>query len=458
MSKFYEKSPGNEGYIKNMEVIAFHDCDRHYLFQTQLYKTKDGRYLLYGGCFKGTGVEIIDVTDPENPRTVQYMDVMDPEVYPYMSTPKVQVCDDLLIVSNGNCLPFLHGPAPENYKPAPGGVHIFSLKEDPEHPKKLSFWATGDTDNPGSGAHRFTYNGGKYMHLSATAPGFIGYIYRIVDISDPEHPVEAGRWWNPGQFLGNQTKATQDKEIHGWNGYDTYPGYLHYPYVDTDNDLAYLSCVGAGFKILDVSDPQVPQVLGEMPMTPPFSTKFGGALCHTFMPIHGTQYAVGFQEGERFWVMTPELQEHFGIQSMCGIEMFDVSDPTDPVMIAVFPYPEVPEDFPYKNFNYMGMEKPGPFGPHNIHEPMTHKPWIEDRSDRIYDCYFHAGLRVYDVSDPYVPKEIAYFIPPNPEELYFDLEMANKPFGTTEDCVVDDRGYIYVNTMHDGLYILKCLV
>ncbi|WP_277935411.1 hypothetical protein [Parablautia muri] len=50
--KFYAKSPGNEGYIKNMEVIGFHDCDRHYLFQTQLYKTQEGKYYLYGGCYK----------------------------------------------------------------------------------------------------------------------------------------------------------------------------------------------------------------------------------------------------------------------------------------------------------------------------------------------------------------------------------------------------------------------
>ena len=89
---------------------------------------------------------------------------------------------------------------------------------------------------------------------------------------------------------------------------------------------------------------------------------------------------------------------------------------------------------------------------------MTHKPWIEDRSDRVYDCYFHAGLRVYDFSDPYVPKEIAYFIPPNPEKLCFDVKMANKPLGTAEDLVVDDRGYIYLNALHDGVYILKCLV
>ena len=447
--KFYAKSPGNEGYIKNMEVVAYHDADNHYLFQSQLYKTADGRYYLYGGCFYGYGVEIVEVTDPAHPRHVQYMPVMDPEIYPYMSTPKIQIADDLMIVSNGNCLEFLHGPAPEKYTPAPGGVHIFSLKEDPENPKKLSFWATGDTDNPGAGVHRFTYNGGKYLHLSATAVGFKDFIYRIVDISDPTNPHEVGRWWNPGQFFGNQTKKTREKEWNGWQGYNTYPGFVHFPYVD--GDTAYLSCAGGGFKILDVSNPQWPQVIGEAKMTPPFATKFGGALCHTFMPIHGTKYAIGMQEGERQWTYNKNDFDKFGVQAMCGIEMFDISNPEDPVLISVFPYPEIPEDWPYKNFNDLGYGYPTSFGPHNLHEPMTGKPWLEDRSDRAYDCYFHAGLRVYDISDPYVPKEIAYFIPPNPE-------MPNKPLGTTEDLVVDDRGYIYVNAMHDGIYILKCLV
>ena len=457
--KFYAKSPGNEGYIKNMEVLSHHDCDNHYLFQSQLYKTKDGKYYLYGGCFFGYGVEILDVTDPANPRHVQYMPVMDPEIYPYMSTPKVQICDDLMIVANGNCLPFLHGPAPEHFEPAPGGIHIFSLKEDPEHPKKLSFWSTGDPENGrGAGVHRFTYNGGRYVHLAATASGFKDYIYRIVDISDPEHPVEAGRWWNPGQFFGNQTEKTRKKEWNGWQGYNTYPGFVHFPYAETDSNLVYISCAGAGFKILDISNPKVPQVMGECKMTPPFATKFGGALCHTFMPVHGTRYAVGMQEGERQWTYSKHEFDKFGVHAFCGIEAFDVSDPTDPVLISVFPYPEVPEGFPYKNFNQLGQEFPTSFGPHNLHEPMTHKTWIEDRSDRIYDCYFHAGLRVYDFSDPYVPKEIAYFIPPNPEKLCFDVPMNNKPLGTAEDLVVDDRGYIYLNALHDGVYILRCLV
>lgn len=70
----------------------------------------------------------------------------------------------------------------------------------------------------------------------------------------------------------------------------------------------------------------------------------------------------------------------------------------------------------------------------------------------------HAGMRVYDVSDPYCIKEIAYFIPPNPERLLFDIPIPGHMIATTEDCVVDDRGYIYMNTWHDGMYILRCLV
>ena len=41
-NKFYAKSPGNEGYIKNMEVISFHDLHEDNIFQMALYKTKEG--------------------------------------------------------------------------------------------------------------------------------------------------------------------------------------------------------------------------------------------------------------------------------------------------------------------------------------------------------------------------------------------------------------------------------
>ena len=69
-----------------------------------------------------------------------------------------------------------------------------------------------------------------------------------------------------------------------------------------------------------------------------------------------------------------------------------------------------------------------------------------------------AGLRIYDVSDPYYIKELAYFIPPNPNKKPEDSFFPGLPGprnAMTEDCCVDDRGYIYVTCFDDGFYVLK---
>jgi len=141
-------------------------------------------------------------------------------------------------------------------------------------------------------------------------------------------------------------------------------------------------------------------------------------------------------------------------QALNNLHMVDVSDPTNPVLIAEFPYPEVPEGFPYKNFQQLGLGVNGPFGPHNLHEPMSNKPWLEQRGDRVYCCYFHAGLRVYDVSDEFVPKELGFFIPPNQTR---PSTMPGPKLATTEDLCVDDRGNMFVMTSNDGMYVVRML-
>jgi hypothetical protein len=357
-----------------------------------------------------------------------------------------------MIVALGGGIPFLHGNKPGDKNI--GGLEIYSLA-DPENPKKLSHWDTGIEN--GIGVHRFAYNGGRYVYMPSECEGFLSNIIRILDIKDPEHPVEAGRWWAPEQFKNGRLKGSYSTAHEdGMN----LPGCHGCTLDGAHPDRLYTAYSAMGGVILDISNPANPTLTSALKMLPPFSGKLAGARAHTYLPLAGRDFAVLTNEGERFPFFNKEIlsQGPFkGAQPMNNLHMIDVSDITDQNLVAEFPYPEVPKGFPYPNFNTAGMNgAQGPFGPHNIHEPMG-KTWLDNDPNRVYCCYFHAGMRVYDVSDPYYIKELAYFIPPNPESLYFQLPVPGPMIATTEDCVVDDRGYIYMDTFHDGMYILRCL-
>jgi len=126
----------------------------------------------------------------------------------------------------------------------------------------------------------------------------------------------------------------------------------------------------------------------------------------------------------------------------------DISDETRPRMLSLFPLPEPPPQSELKNF----YDKAGRFGPHNHHHP-NHQACLEDRDDIAYLTYFNAGLRVYDIRDARMPKEFAYFVPPDPK-----TRIGIKPtrlVAQTEDVLVDRRGCIYISDKNHGIFILR---
>ncbi|MGA3105108.1 MAG: hypothetical protein ABSD53_11560 [Terriglobales bacterium] len=67
-------------------------------------------------------------------------------------------------------------------------------------------------------------------------------------------------------------------------------------------------------------------------------------------------------------------------------------------------------------------------------------------------AYFDAGLRCYEVGNPYRPEEVAYFIPPQGGDL--------AKFGTGDRTVSNvlvewDRKVIYA-AADTGIYVLSC--
>ena len=410
-----------KGVAKNMELIGYHDLEGKPGFQMAM-QVVDKKWYLYLGHFWHQGWSILDVTEPSNPKLMKF--VPGPGG---TETVKVQVADGIMIT---NLQKWIHFPGRPTDLPYEEGLYIWDVK-DPVNPKRLGHWKTGMSD----GTHRNYYNGGRYVHLAAAAPGFSGNIYRILDIADPTRPVEVGRWWLPEQWAAGGGKVTKPSfSLHG----PPYP----------KGDRAYLSYGDAGIVIVDISDIALPKLVGHLDVYPPLGSPIA---CHTVLPLTRRDLAIMSSEG-----IGPDIAEHvFGVKkpnplNFAGI--VDVSDEKNPTLISIFPVPEPPPGSPYKNFH----EKGGWFGPHNWHEPHNH-PDLEDRDDRVYLTYFNAGVRVYDISDPYLPREIAYYIPPNPKKRLGMLPLGDLVV-SSEDILVDKRGYVYVTDKNLGLHILRCTV
>jgi hypothetical protein len=88
--------------------------------------------------------------------------------------------------------------------------------------------------------------------------GYVGNIMVALDLADPAKPVEAGRWWVPGQWAAGGETPTWDGWAHR----------IHHS-LRYDNRL-YTSLWHGGFAILDVDDLSKPTFISGLDWSPPF--------------------------------------------------------------------------------------------------------------------------------------------------------------------------------------------
>ncbi len=400
--------PTGEHWSRNVDIAGYCALDGKPAFKLQVQE-RNGRWYLYVAHLWHYGWSIVDVTDPANVRPVRF--IPGPE---NTWTIQLQVADNKMICGLERIGEQGWGGDPA--KPNAEGIYIFDLT-DPENPEQVGHFATG-----GQGTHRNYYDGGRYVHLTAAAEGYSGRIYRIVDIADPSNPTEVGRWWVPGQWTaGGETGAAPDASLHGG------------PYVA--GDRAYLPYRSAGIVIVDISDYARPQFVSQLTVSPPFMRLFG---IHTAMPIPDRKIVVANSEAIREDCDEP----------LCFAGIVDVSNEAEPRLVSLLPTPAPPDNFPHKNFCEFG----GRFGPHNQHQWQNQKSLYRN-DDLLFMTWFNAGLRIFDISDHLLPREVGFFVPPVPTERRGLLPKKLVP--QSEDVVVDARGYIYVSDKNHGVYILR---
>ena len=405
-----------QGWVaNNMRPVGYSDLDgRGGAFKMAIKRVGD-RWYLYLGHLWNRGWSIVDVTDPAKPKVAKFIPGPD-----NTWTIQMDLHDNLMITALQRMAPQWGG---DTSKPNDEGLLLWDIS-DPLNPKQLSQWKTGST-----GVHRAGYPGGRYVNMAANMPGFNGQILVFLDVSDPKNPKEVSRWWELGQKQGEAAPGP------GRGGIS-----FHGPAM-IEGDRAYLG-YGASFVILDISDIANPKQVSRLDFVPPFKP---GISAHSVQPIPGKSVASINSEGSGgdTAMQAPTCSGPLDLTAMV-----DYKNPMQPRMISVLPIPAPPQGVSYTSF----CDKGGRFGPHNTNT-LQHLPDVEKQADLIYLTYFNAGLRVFDVKDPRVPKETGYFIPPTPPKRIGLLPAAL--VNQTEDVLVDTRGNIYITDKQWGLWVLK---
>jgi len=326
------------------------------------------------------------------------------------------------------------------------GVRVYDAT-NPEKLELLSEWSCDGGDpkrelQEGGGTHRNYYGGGRYAYLD-TAPDnsftnmeaparYYTHCIQTIDVADPMNPKFVSNWWIPGQRSGE----TADYEKWPFHGDRTSWTCTHGPMVvpqNVEDGGKYgFTCYGAfGLFVHDVSDPNVPKVVGKFDPKP----VPGGIPFHT---VDTARLDRGFVIGSAE-ALNPDCNEPYQ-----DTWIVDVRDPEHPTPISRLQRPAPPPNAPYDTF----CNKRGRYGTHN--PPHVHAPGRPNPNVTMYAC-FNAGIQVHDISRPESPRISAYFCPPQGGTL----EQHTSYYRDCDNVFVEwDRNLVWAMT-NTGMYLLS---
>ena len=183
------------------------------------------------------------------------------------------------------------------------------------------------------------------LYTLATGGGDATYsAMRVYDLADPELPVFLGAYNTFGDIVAS---------------------HVHDAFVR--NDTAYLHCGNDGFAVMDFSDPKAPEPLGTLPFYPAKGYNHSGWLSgdgkHYYMADenHGEPLkAIDVQDPANMQVVALfaadpadklSIPHNIHVRGELvyvsyyydGLQVFDVSDPTSPEKVLVYPTSKAPK-------------------------------------------------------------------------------------------------------------------
>jgi hypothetical protein len=494
----------------NMRLVGTNDLQARSTYQPTLHKYPHNRYILFTGHHplntagegqlpqalpsfnpltgknEENGTSIIDVTNPRRPQYLFHLPVPNGQGG---GAQMVRVCD-------GNTLP-VHDGRIYMLRTYANSAHEIWDVTNPSNPVDVRTVRNGnpvigaDFGKPGAlaGTHKSWWEcdtGIAYIvgrRGNDTADGWqTGNHIFIFDLSNPAGPVYLRDWALNGQQPGGQTPPhfPISPSIHGpistgpaGEAIDlagATPERVYFAYgTGSNGDMQIVDRRkllpppwGTGVRCGSIASTLTPTqctdfqtaVLGDLVMNPDngahTSWPLGKLIVPDFVTDTGNDEINNLDNTTRdIVVVTSEATAHFCSEFRHLTFMTDVTNEGRPQSIATAQVPAAEGRF---------CDRGGRFGPHATNEEFG-PPFYKKI---VFVSYFNAGVRAFDVRDPYNPQNVAYFIPAVSKNTDFRCgpyqgnKMVCRRVVQTNNVATDDRGYIYiVDRANTGLHILQ---
>ena len=441
---------GSEG--KDMRLVGHEPLQARSAYQPLVVK-QGARFIAYVGHHGGVrrnpltardepnGTSIVDVSDPARPQYLTHIPGA-PGQAEAGGAQMVRVCD-------GKDLP--KGDRAKTYLLRTFGKigHEVWDVTDPAKPAMVTTVVRGLDETHKNWWECTT--GIAYLVSDGRPQGWrTNRMTKIYDLSDPASPRFIRDFGLAGHEPGSnpQTKAPE-----GVHGPISYRGRVYFAYgtgasgilqiVDRDRLLNGNPASADKFQPTP-ENLRYPEI-GRLEMAP----DWGG---HTSYPVLGVpvrDHILNLNGRVRDFVLLVSESLRNECQEFRQLSfMVDITTPARPFTVSTLEVPESPGDF---------CRRGGRFGPHSSHESF-YAPYY---GKLVFLAYFNAGVRAFDIRDPFRPREAAYFIPAvtaatDKRCVKIDGTDRCKVAIQTNNVEVDDRGLIYLADRADtGLHIVE---
>jgi hypothetical protein len=421
------------GYNCNLELVGQHQGEGQWWFG-------GGNWTSYGDCtyystrghalMTNPGAVVIDASNPKNPRATKYLS---DSIAFRSSHEALKVHEKRGLLAANQSSPNV-GP----------GFSVYDISGDCRHPVKLADLDIGGVMSPPTIGHAGNFTPDGYTYYSTNPFQGDGDRMQVIDMFDPANPKLIVDWKFPA-VNGPDTGIPHDPffNVHGTRLYSPQggrPSTVGQPESPGNPQIGRPN----GLVILDVSEIQFRR---PNPKIHVISTMFweDGGTAQSIYPYtyKGKDYLVFADENN--YAGNPQLSCEAGFPAAGFARIIDISDETQPKLIAKLKL-EV-----HDVANCAQILRSPITNSQSKYDAHYCTP-DRDRNPRLMACnYFASGLRVFDIRDPYHPREVAYYKPPAQRTKFLpgsNVWAENNPDRTVDFNASDIRWKKHKGEMH----------